>query len=268
MGIAGDVLVQVVHELPAALLAPHLQPARDVEEAGARRVGVGHDHMALVDGLGQVLPRARQGQVVLLRLHGVVTDGRDPGPLTDPQRRFVGGINIGLVQLVHALRGVALEIALVGQQHQAGRGQAPHDVGPGIGLLGEQLGGDDAGGIADPFDIYIRVVLLELPLEHCQLVGLDGGVDKQVRLGHGGPTGKAKGEERHGHGRREPFQQIGSHEICLHLPGKRCTGGCLAWLAVDGTSLSDRFLPCGWRARDRSRTRAGEHCSTEIGDLP
>ena len=57
-------------------LAPHLQPAGDVEEAGARRSRVRHHDLALVDGLGQVLPGLGLRQVQLLRLDGVEADRR------------------------------------------------------------------------------------------------------------------------------------------------------------------------------------------------
>src|SRR3989442_1426391 len=52
MRVQRDVLVQCVHELPRIGLAPHLQPAGDVEEARAGRGGIGHHDLAFVHRLG------------------------------------------------------------------------------------------------------------------------------------------------------------------------------------------------------------------------
>ena len=194
MGVPGDVLVEPVHERPTLFLAPNLEPARDIEETRARGVGIGHHHVALVDRLGQVLPRARHGQTLLLPLYRVETDRSDPGPLPHPKRRVVLGIHIGRIQLFDALGRVTLEVAFIGQHHQAGRRQAPDDVRLRVILFGQQLGGDDAGGIAHPLDIDVRVVLLELPLEHGELVGLDRRVDQQLGLGKGGAPTKSQGK--------------------------------------------------------------------------
>ena len=65
--VDADVLVEGVHVLPALGLAEDLKPARHVEEPGARGRRVRHHDLALVDGLGEVLPRGRLGQVPLLR---------------------------------------------------------------------------------------------------------------------------------------------------------------------------------------------------------
>ena len=229
MGIAGNVLVQGVHELESVLLAPHLNPAGDVEISGARRARIGHDHMALVDGLGQVLPGFRNRQIVLLAFDGVIADRRHVGTLAHPQWRVVLGVHIQRVQFFDPLGRVSLEVIVWDQLQKDGRGHTPDDIGPGVVLLGKELGAHDAGRVADPFDVDVRVVLLERVLEFGQLVRLDRGVDQQVRLGDGNAAANAKGEDSHGQGRREPFQQIGSHEICLHLPGKRCAGECLSW---------------------------------------
>ncbi len=89
MRVDADVLVERVHELPGVGLAPHLQPARDVEEARSRRRRVGHDDLALVDRLGQILPAGGLRQVELLRLHGVEADRGAIDVHADPARRIL-----------------------------------------------------------------------------------------------------------------------------------------------------------------------------------
>src|SRR3546814_17909555 len=81
------ILVDRIHKRPGILLAPHLDPARYVEEAGTRGVRIRHDHLALVDGLGQVLPGRRHRHVLLLRLDRVEADHGGIGALADPERR-------------------------------------------------------------------------------------------------------------------------------------------------------------------------------------
>src|SRR3546814_16526355 len=81
------ILVDRIHKRPGILLAPHLDPARYVEEAGTRGVRIRHDHLALVDGLGQVLPGRRHRHVLLLRLDRVEADHGGIGALADPGRR-------------------------------------------------------------------------------------------------------------------------------------------------------------------------------------
>ena len=198
MGVARDVFVQGVHVLPGLVLALDLNPRRHVEEARARGVRVRHDDMALVDRLGQVFPGLGDRQLVLFALDRVEADRRDPGALPDPQRRGVGGVVIFLRQLIQALGRVALEVVVIGQQQQAGRRHAPDDVGLGVFFLGQQLGGDDARGIADPLDVDVRIVFFEGGFELLQLVRLDRRVDQKIglRLGGRGPQDGGRGHRR------------------------------------------------------------------------
>jgi hypothetical protein len=50
-------------------------------------------------------------------------------------------------------------------------------------LLGEELGGDDAGGIAHPLDLDVGMIFVEAGGVLLEIVGLDGRVDRQRRLG-------------------------------------------------------------------------------------
>jgi len=72
---------------------------------------------------------------------------------------------------------------------------APDDVRLWIGLLGEQLGGDDPGRIAHPLDLDVRVVLVEASGVLLEVVGLDGGVDRQGRL-RGADAGRREPDRR------------------------------------------------------------------------
>ena len=206
MGIARDVGVQAIHIFPAFILAHQLKPTGHVEETGARGIRVRHDDVALVDRLCQVGPRRRQRQLVLAGFDRVEADGRDPGPLPDPLRWVVGLVVIQLAEFFQSLRRVALEIAFVAQHHQAGGGQAPDDVGLGVGFFGHQLRGHDTGGIAHPLDVDVGIVLFEGLLEHGQFVGFDGGVDQEVGLGESAAGGEAEDHQAAGDNRGQSFQ--------------------------------------------------------------
>ena len=117
--------------------------------------------------------------------------------MPDPDRRL-GAIHVFGIELVHTLGCIRLEIAFVGQQLEAGRRQSPDHVGFGVGFLGQQFGGDDAGGIAYPLDVEIGVVGFDGFLESRQFVGLDGGINQQFSLGLGqaGHTGRDDGAQQ------------------------------------------------------------------------
>src|SRR5438552_11047479 len=65
VSVMRDVFVERIHELPRVGLAPHLQPAGDIEITRARGRGIRHHDLALVDRLGQVLPGFRLRKVLL-----------------------------------------------------------------------------------------------------------------------------------------------------------------------------------------------------------
>jgi hypothetical protein len=97
---------------------------------------------------------------------------------------------------VQVQRLVGLEHAVLVQQRQAAGGHAHHGVGLRVGLLGQQLGGDDAGAVAHPLDVDVGVYLVEAFLVGLQLVGFKGGVDQQLGLlrpGAGGGQGQRRG---------------------------------------------------------------------------
>ena len=226
MGVARDVDVQPVHELPAVVFAEHLQPARDVQEPGARRVRVGHDDMTLVDLLGQVLPGLGRRQVVFGRFHRVVADRRDPGVHPDPGRR-IALVDELRIELVHAFGRIGLEHAFAFQEKQRGRRQSPDDIGLRVVLLRQELGGDDAGRVAHPFDLDVRVVLVEQLGIALEVLRLDRGIDGEFRLSRRRSRpqpGNAAGH--YGDGRtRRPQNTLSSHLFApLHLVMKSSYG--------------------------------------------
>ncbi|MNG96141.1 hypothetical protein D3C79_551980 [compost metagenome] len=182
MHVLADVLVQGVHVGPALRLAKGLQPGAHIEETGAGRRRVGHDDLALVFGLGQVLPAQRLAQALLLGLDGVEAEGRGPHIHADPGRR-VGGVAVVRRDRAQVFGRIGFEHAVVVENGQAGSGQAPHHVGLRAILLGQQLGGDDARRIAHPLDLDVRVGLFEGLFVTLELFGLKRAVDSQLRPG-------------------------------------------------------------------------------------
>ena len=199
MRVGGDVLVQLVHEGPALLLAHQLQPGRDHQIAGAGRGRVRHDDLPLVFGLGQVGPARRLRQALRLGLDRVEAERRRPDVHADPARR-VGGIAHQRLDVGEPGRRVGHEHALLLQQHQRGRGQAHHDVGLRIVLLRQQLGGDDAGRIAHPLDVDVGIGGLEGRLVGLELIGLERRIDEKFRRGVGRRRKREKCREPDGRG--------------------------------------------------------------------
>jgi len=76
-----------------------------------------------------------------------------------------------------------LQHALLVQNRQAGGGQAPHRIGLRAGFLSQQLGGNDARGIAHPLDLDVRVGLFKGLLVGLELFGFEGRVHGQFGLG-------------------------------------------------------------------------------------
>ncbi len=185
MRVRADVLVQGVHVSPALFFAKHLQPGAHVQKARAGRGRVGHDDLAGIHRLGQVLPRRGLGQLLLFGFDRVQADGGGVAVHADP-----GGFGLGVAHvggdLVQALRGVGLQHAFLVHQAQRRAGQAPDHVGLGVVLLGQQLGGDDAGGVAHPLDLDVGIGLFEGGLVGLDLVGFQRRVDGQRGLGRGG----------------------------------------------------------------------------------
>ncbi len=213
VGVLADVLVQLVHVGPALGLAEGLQPGADVEVAGAGRSRVRHDDLALVHRVGQVFPFGRLGQALLLGLDGVEADGRSPHVHADPGR-WVGGVAVVGADLVQVGRGVGFEHALLLEHSQARASQAPDNVCLRTILLGQQLGGDNTGGVAYPLDLDIRVQLFEGALVGGQLFHFEGGVHGQLGVGLGlhGASGEQAGGQS---GAFEHEELLGWHCVAL-----------------------------------------------------
>ena len=79
------------------------------------------------------------------------------------------------------------------EHHHAGRRDAHDDVGLRVGFFREHFRGDDAGGIAHPFQFDVRLALVEAVGIGFQLVGFERGVDEQLGfLGEGGAAGSGQ----------------------------------------------------------------------------
>ena len=124
---------------------------RHGEIARARGGRVGHHHLPLVDGLGQVGPGRRHGQVVLLRHLGVDAEGRHVDVDADPRRR-VGLVAEERLDLVEPLGRVGLEQPRVLEDQDIGGAHAPDGLGLHVVLLGHEPGRDVAGGQAQHLD--------------------------------------------------------------------------------------------------------------------
>ena len=120
MRVLRDVVVKRVHELPRFRVAPHLYPSGDIEIARTRGRGIGHDNLAFVYRLGQVLPRLGLRQVLLRCFDRIETDRGAVDIHADPLRR-IPRIAIRGHDLVETLRRIRLKHAFVGKYGKAGR---------------------------------------------------------------------------------------------------------------------------------------------------
>lgn len=100
--------------------------------------------------------------------------------------------------LVQAGRCVGFEHALLLEDGQAGARQSPDGIRLGTVFFGQQLGGDDPGGVTYPLDADIRVLFLECLLVGLELFDFQRAVDRQ--LGGGLCMQGAGGEQAGGKG--------------------------------------------------------------------
>ncbi|MCY1456079.1 hypothetical protein D9M71_732750 [compost metagenome] len=79
-----------------------------------------------------------------------------------------------------------MQHALLVEDRQAGSGQAPHRISLRAVFFGQQHGGDDAGGIAYPLDLDIRIGLFEGLLVALELFGFKRGINRQLGVSGSG----------------------------------------------------------------------------------
>ena len=113
-----DIVVESIHEFPRIRVAPHLQPPGDVEITGSGRCRIRHDDLALVDRLGEILPRFRLGKIELSGLDGIEADRCAIHIHADPLRRVLR-IPVLRLDLIESLRRVALQHSFVGKNRKA-----------------------------------------------------------------------------------------------------------------------------------------------------
>jgi len=116
------------------------------------------------------------------------------------------------IKRLDALGGVGFEHALGLEQHQRGGSQAPDHIGLRIVLFGQQLGGDDAGGITDPVDLDIGMVLVEGFGITLEVFGLDRRIDGQFGFRIGGGACE--------HGRKRSCLKNSSCQFHVSLPAR------------------------------------------------
>ena len=206
MGVDGDVLVQLVHELPSAFFAHDLDPGIDRLVTGAGRCRVGHHDAVFVDWVGKVHPSRWLRHVLFATLDGVVAHHRQPSVHTGPaHRRFVAS-ECGF-DLVSALGGVGLQHVHRVKQRHAGGAQAPDHIGAGVVFFSQQARSNDPGGVPYPGDFNIWVVGFKGLFVGADLVGLEGAVDGDSGFLR---QGRCCDERRHHQGRGAQHQFAGA----------------------------------------------------------
>ncbi len=163
---------------PALLLAHQLQPGRDHQIAGAGGGRVRHGHLALVFGLGEVGPAmAGFGSPFASGLDRVEAQGRGPDVHADPLRRIgrIAHQSARCRRARPAHRACSMPSLSSSISEVAARPITTSACG--LRLLGQKLGGDDAGRIADPVDVDAGIGGLEGRLVGLELVGLERRVD-------------------------------------------------------------------------------------------
>ena len=130
-----------------------------------------------------------------------------------------------------------------------------------VGLLGQQLGGDDAGGIAHPEDVDVRVGLLERRLVGLELVGLEGGVDREV----GGMGGRGRGEQAQRG--REAGAERGGASCAIRIHDRYLPRAWPARHAAHPSAAraSEHHMVTGWRQRPARRGRPRGGAAAEVG---
>lgn len=151
--------------------------------------------MALVFGLGQILPAFRRGQTDLFGFHCVETDRGHISVHAGPGRRCTGVHETG-VELFDPCRRIRLKHALALKQQQRCRSKAPHNISLRIVFFREQLGGHNACGVAHPVDLNVGIGLLECLFVAVEINSFDRGIDGQVRLSKSSGSCKCRSQTR------------------------------------------------------------------------
>ena len=171
-------------------------------------------------GFSQIGPGLRRRDVALLRLDGVEADQAHPGVHACPGRR-VGRVPETRLQLLVLFRCVRFEHAELVEADQVHQRHAPDDVGARVILLSEQSCEHDAGAVAKPRDLDIRMRFLEGSFVGRKLFLLQCGIDRDGLL-----AGL-------GEGRRSPRDDAGQQTEC---PAARC-GGAARLGGISGHSF-------------------------------
>ena len=161
-----------------------MQPCRHVKITGATGSRIRHDDAAFVFRLEQIFPAFRFFQAKSGRFHSVEAQSGSPDIHTDPCG-WVGTVNIAFTEFADIFRRVVLQHAFFVQNQQRAGCHTHHHIGLRSGFFCQQLGRDDAGGIAHPFDFDIRIFFFELRLICLELVGFQCGVHGERGISDG-----------------------------------------------------------------------------------
>jgi len=184
MSVYGHVFVQGVKVVPAALLAHELQDGRHCEVPGAGRRGVGHDQAAAILRGDEVPIRPGHNNAQPVHFNGVAHETGHPRLDAHPVRLLVAIVIEPGLDRVQPVRAVAFEHARVITRHEAGERQAPHHVGLGIVLLGQELGADHARGVPHHIQLNFGMRFFECPEINGQFIVLQGRVYHKSIAGH------------------------------------------------------------------------------------
>ena len=153
LAVVGDVVVQGLEVVPA-LVALGLQQRVDHGVVGAGNGGVGHDDLAGILAVGQVVPALGSGQAQLLH-EGVVEQEADDGDALGVP------VALGVLELVAELAGSVehdgLEQTVILGAHESVDTAAEPQISGGNAALGAELGEHFAGGHGQALDLNAGV---------------------------------------------------------------------------------------------------------------
>ena len=153
LAIVGNVVVQSLKVVPA-LIALGLQQCVDHGVVGAGDGGVGHDDLAFILAVGQVVPALGSGQAQLLHEGVVEQETNDGDALGVP---VALGILVLVAELSGCVKGDGFEQIIVLGAHECVDAAAEPQVSRRSAALGAELGEHLAGGHGQAFDLHAGV---------------------------------------------------------------------------------------------------------------
>ena len=153
LAVVGNVVVQGLEVVPA-LIALGLQQRVDHGVVGAGNGRVGHDDLALILAVSQVIPALGSGQTQLLHERVVEQEADNGDALGIP---VTLGILVLVAELGGRVKGDGLKQAVVLGTHERVDAAAEPQVSGRGAALGAELGEHLAGGHGQAFDLHAGV---------------------------------------------------------------------------------------------------------------